>query len=168
MEFWNFNSQPFRHNLFFHFDSIISMSIPFKGRLFCQNPMYNCGVIGVESWTISHTFAVIFAATAPHPRWRRKPCNVYCTKRLWTEVKSILCLNRPGYAIQQTRDIGSHAESTWCFSIQASQESSCLLKHNFFVKVKTSPSKISCTIYFRGSTNSIGKWGTEPSWNATK
>ena len=51
------------------------MSIPFKGRLFCQNPMYNCGVIDVESWTISHTFAVIFAATAPHPRWRRKPCN---------------------------------------------------------------------------------------------
>ena len=51
------------------------MSIPFKGRLFCQNPMYNCGVIGVESWTISHTFAVIFAAAAPHPRWRQKPCN---------------------------------------------------------------------------------------------
>ena len=33
----------------FYFDYIISRSIPFKGRLFCQNPMYNCGVIGVES-----------------------------------------------------------------------------------------------------------------------
>ena len=33
----------------FYFDYIMSMSIPFKGRLFCQNPMYNCGVIGVES-----------------------------------------------------------------------------------------------------------------------
>ena len=33
---------------FFYFDNIISMSIPFKGRLFCQNPMYNCTVIGVE------------------------------------------------------------------------------------------------------------------------
>ena len=33
----------------FYFDYIISMSIPFKGRLFCQNPMYNCGVIDVES-----------------------------------------------------------------------------------------------------------------------
>ena len=29
----------------------------------------------VDSWRISHTFAVIFAATAPHPRWRQKPCN---------------------------------------------------------------------------------------------
>ena len=33
----------------FYFVYIMSMSIPFKGRLFCQNPMYNCGVIGVES-----------------------------------------------------------------------------------------------------------------------
>ena len=51
------------------------MSIPFKRYLLCQNPMYNYGVIGIESWTISHTFTVIFATTAPHPRWRRKPCN---------------------------------------------------------------------------------------------
>ena len=32
-----------------YFKYIISISIPFKGHLFCQNPMYNCGVIGVES-----------------------------------------------------------------------------------------------------------------------
>ena len=32
-----------------YFDCIISMSIPFKEHLFCQNPMYNCGVICVES-----------------------------------------------------------------------------------------------------------------------
>ena len=57
----------------FYFNYIISMSVPFKGHPFCQNPM--CGVIGVKSWTICHTFAVIFAATAPHPRWRLKPCN---------------------------------------------------------------------------------------------
>ena len=29
----------------------------------------------VDSWSIFYTFAVIFAATAPHPRWWRKPCN---------------------------------------------------------------------------------------------
>ena len=52
------------------------MAAHFKRHLFCQNPIYNCGVIGVESWTKSHIFAVIFAAsTGPHPRWRRKPCN---------------------------------------------------------------------------------------------
>ena len=33
----------------FYFEDIISMSTPFKGHLFCQSPMYNCGVIGVES-----------------------------------------------------------------------------------------------------------------------
>ena len=33
----------------FYFDCIISMSIPFRRHLFCQNPMYTCGVIGVES-----------------------------------------------------------------------------------------------------------------------
>ena len=33
----------------FYFGYIISMSIPFKRYLFFfQNPMYNCGVIGVE------------------------------------------------------------------------------------------------------------------------
>ena len=64
----------------FYIDYIISMSIPFKGHIFCQNPMYNRGVIGVESLTISHTFAVIFAATAPHPRWRWKPCNALLVK----------------------------------------------------------------------------------------
>ena len=37
--------------------------------------MHNCGVIGVESWTISYTFAVIFSATAPHPGWHWKPCS---------------------------------------------------------------------------------------------
>ena len=47
--------------------------------------MYNCGVIGIESWTISHTFAVIFAATAPHPRWRRKPCNGLLSSNTWYE-----------------------------------------------------------------------------------
>ena len=51
------------------------MSIRFKRHLFGQNPIYNCGAIGIESWTISHRFAVIFAPTAPHQRWRRKPCN---------------------------------------------------------------------------------------------
>ena len=66
----------------FYFDYIISRSIPFKGRLFCQNPMYNCGVIGVESWTISHTFTEIFDATAPHPRWRQKPCNGLLQNRI--------------------------------------------------------------------------------------
>ena len=61
----------------FYLDYIIPMVIAFKRHLFCQNPIYNCGVIGVESQTISHTFAVIFAATGPHPRCRprRKPCN---------------------------------------------------------------------------------------------
>ena len=54
----------------FSLDHIISMSVPFERHLFCQNPMYDCGVIGVESRTIPHTFAVIFAATAPYPRWR--------------------------------------------------------------------------------------------------
>ena len=34
--------------------------------------MCNGGVTRAESWTIFHTFASIFAATAPHPRWRRK------------------------------------------------------------------------------------------------
>ena len=33
----------------FYFDYIMSMSIPFKRHLLCQNPMYNCGVISVES-----------------------------------------------------------------------------------------------------------------------
>ena len=33
----------------FCFDYIISMPVPFKRHLFCQNPMYNCGVIDVES-----------------------------------------------------------------------------------------------------------------------
>ena len=34
----------------FEIDHIISMSIPFKRHLFfCQNPMYNCRVIVVES-----------------------------------------------------------------------------------------------------------------------
>ena len=33
----------------FYFDYIIPMSVPFKKCLFCQNPMYNCGVIGIES-----------------------------------------------------------------------------------------------------------------------
>ena len=35
----------------FYVDYIISMSTPSKRHLFCccQNPMYNCGVIGVES-----------------------------------------------------------------------------------------------------------------------
>ena len=32
-----------------YFDYIISMSVSFKIHLFCQNQMYNCGVIGVES-----------------------------------------------------------------------------------------------------------------------
>ena len=59
----------------FYFDYIISMSVPFKRRLFSQNSMYNCGVIGIESWTISHTFAVIFAVTVPHPRWQWKRCS---------------------------------------------------------------------------------------------
>ena len=50
--------------------------MPFKRHLFCQNPMYNCGVIGVKTdRTTFNTFAVIVPATAPHPRWRRKPCN---------------------------------------------------------------------------------------------
>ena len=33
----------------FIFDYIISMPVPFKRHLFCQNPMNNCGVINVES-----------------------------------------------------------------------------------------------------------------------
>ena len=33
----------------FYFDYIISMPVPFKRHFFCQNPMYNCGVISVES-----------------------------------------------------------------------------------------------------------------------
>ena len=33
----------------FYFDYIISMPMSFKRHLFCQNPMYNCGVISVES-----------------------------------------------------------------------------------------------------------------------
>ena len=33
----------------FIFDYITSMPVPFKRHLFCQNPMYSCGVIGVES-----------------------------------------------------------------------------------------------------------------------
>ena len=45
--------------------------------------MYHCVVIGVESLTMSHTFAVIFAATAPHSRWRWKPCNGLLVKRIY-------------------------------------------------------------------------------------
>ena len=47
----------------------------------------------VDSWRISNTFAVIFAATAPHPRWRRKPCNGLLRRNfLYWSFKSI-CLN---------------------------------------------------------------------------
>ena len=60
--------------------------IPIKRHVFCQTPLYNSGVTRFESWTISHTFAVILAATAPPPRWRRKPwkgllsCLVFLAK----------------------------------------------------------------------------------------
>ena len=33
----------------FYFDYIISMPVPLKRHLFCQNLMYNCAVISVES-----------------------------------------------------------------------------------------------------------------------
>ena len=46
-----------------------------------KNILYNCGFIGIEIRTISHTFAVILAATAQHPRWRRKPSNGLLTMK---------------------------------------------------------------------------------------
>ena len=85
MEFWIFDSERFWHNLFFLFwlIDIVSMSVPFKRHIFCQNPMYNCRVISIESWTITHTFPVIFTATAPHPRWGQKPCNGLLRQLSW-------------------------------------------------------------------------------------
>ena len=51
MEFLNFDSERLNLDIiyFLHFDYIISMTIPFKSHLSCQNSMYNCGIIGVES-----------------------------------------------------------------------------------------------------------------------
>ena len=72
----------------FYFDYIISMSIDFRRHLFCQNPIAE--LFAIESWIITHTFAVsvIVAATAPHPRsrWRRKPRNgLLSTKHCYTK-----------------------------------------------------------------------------------
>ena len=43
----------------------MSSSVPIKGHNFCQTLLFNSGVTRFESWTISHTFSVILAATAP-------------------------------------------------------------------------------------------------------
>ena len=48
--FFSFIFFPTPHIIYsFYFNYIISMSVPFKGHPFCQNLMYNSGVIGVES-----------------------------------------------------------------------------------------------------------------------
>ena len=57
----------------FCFEDTVSLSIPITRHDFCQTPLYNSRVTKFESWTISHTFAVILAATRPPPRWRGKP-----------------------------------------------------------------------------------------------
>ena len=49
VEFRNFDSERFRHTIFFLFVLYLHVST-FKRHLFSpQNPMYNCGVISVES-----------------------------------------------------------------------------------------------------------------------
>ena len=56
----------------FCFEHTVSLSIPIKGHNFCQTPLYNSRVTRFESWTISHTFAVILATTDPQPTWHQK------------------------------------------------------------------------------------------------
>ena len=78
MEFYNINYAgcSLKFFLFWRYNFYINCYL-FKDTFFIK---IRCVIIAelwglkVESW-IFHTFAVIFAVTAPHPRWRQRPCN---------------------------------------------------------------------------------------------
>ena len=67
----------------FYFEHTVSLSIPIKGHDFCQTPLYNSGVTRFEGWTISHTFAVILAATDPNQDGVRKPWKSLLHFNIW-------------------------------------------------------------------------------------
>ena len=121
----------------FCFEHTVSLSIPIKRHNFWQIPLYNSGVTRFESWTISHTFAVILAATAPPPRWRRKPWKgLYRKSALRRSSVDLISGRSPllEFAKVISKRMPSPNEVMGLFSRQKKYEVSVFLEHHLKFK----------------------------------